>query len=409
MITFRNATAAAFLFLCGWIKPAAAEPVLWPSAEGGNDHYYDIDLTSRSLADARVAAATAEPPEGYGEGHVVTITSAAEQAFLAAEFPPLETCAPFNGPCIWIDLSDEQSEGNFVWLDGPEAGLSLQQIGYSNWAAGEPNNSSNEDCAIYGWNATTGWNDVGCAGPNVSIIEWEPVVAPKLVLWPSSEGGNDHYYYLDVVARTFAEARTAASMNELPAQGYGEGHVVTITSAEEQAFLAEEFPPLETCRPFQGPCIWIAASDAETEGQFQWLDGPEAGSTFWPEGGYSNWFPAEPNNSAEEDCVVYGWTDTAQWNDVSCGGTSMSLVEWEFATTTTTTTIPLDTCGDAVPPAGVTASDALYVLRSAVGSAQCEPCVCDVDDSGTLTATDSLRTLRNAVGQNVQLQCPSCD
>ncbi len=56
----------------------------------------------------------------------------------------------------------------------------------------------------------------------------------------------------------------------------------------------------------------------------------------------------------------------------------------------------------------ITATDALIVLRTAVGAAQCPLCVCDVNDSGGNTATDALIVLRFAVGQPVTLDCPSC-
>jgi hypothetical protein len=87
--------------------------------------------------------------------------------------------------------------------------------------------------------------------------------------------------------------------------------------------------------------------------------------------------------------------------------------------TTTSTTLPDGgTCGDPVDslvasavaqsPRLITASDALFVLRTAVGSATCELCVCDVDSSGAVTASDALATLKSAVGQGVALTCPAC-
>lgn len=51
-------------------------------------------------------------------------------------------------------------------------------------------------------------------------------------------------------------------------------------------------------------------------------------------------------------------------------------------------------------------SDALAVLRAAVGQIQCVRCVCDVDGNGAVQATDALTTLRSAVGQSVRLNCP---
>jgi CSLREA domain-containing protein len=75
-------------------------------------------------------------------------------------------------------------------------------------------------------------------------------------------------------------------------------------------------------------------------------------------------------------------------------------------------------CGDASEDTGslsvgvvsnaISASDALIVLRTATGAAQCRPCVCDVNDSGGVTASDALTVLRKAVGQSVTLDCPAC-
>ena len=63
---------------------------------------------------------------------------------------------------------------------------------------------------------------------------------------------------------------------------------------------------------------------------------------------------------------------------------------------------------DVVEPRVISASDALIVLSTAVGFAQCPLCVCDVNDSGGATATDALIVLNFAVGQPVTLDCPPC-
>jgi hypothetical protein len=65
-------------------------------------------------------------------------------------------------------------------------------------------------------------------------------------------------------------------------------------------------------------------------------------------------------------------------------------------------------CGDAADPSGIFASDALAVLRGAVGSQTCSPCYCDVDHSGKVVAGDALSVLRSAVGQGSDLECPCC-
>ncbi len=75
----------------------------------------------------------------------------------------------------------------------------------------------------------------------------------------------------------------------------------------------------------------------------------------------------------------------------------------------------IDTCGDPIIDGGtaltagtVTASDALFVLRAAVGVAVCADCVCDVNENGSITASDALAVLQAAVGAQVTLSCSSC-
>jgi len=65
-----------------------------------------------------------------------------------------------------------------------------------------------------------------------------------------------------------------------------------------------------------------------------------------------------------------------------------------------TSVFAFEACGDLNGELGVTASDALIVLRGTVGSnATCDGnCNCDLDCSKSITATDALIVLRWAVG-----------
>ena len=68
----------------------------------------------------------------------------------------------------------------------------------------------------------------------------------------------------------------------------------------------------------------------------------------------------------------------------------------------------LGDCGQPVSTGiTVTASDALRILLTAVGSGTCTPvCICDVNAVGGVTATDALLVLQRAVGQNIVFACP---
>lgn len=124
-------------------------------------------------------------------GHLVTVNSAAENAFLVDTFV-------LNGhqtDPLWIGLNDAASEGNFVWTSG-------QPVTYTNWYQFEPNNDlRTEDWATLNWLVAVGestnhgaWNDVQFGGttthagttngPYFGIVEVvpEPTIASAFAI-----------------------------------------------------------------------------------------------------------------------------------------------------------------------------------------------------------------------------------
>lgn len=63
-------------------------------------------------------------------------------------------------------------------------------------------------------------------------------------------------------------------------------------------------------------------------------------------------------------------------------------------------------CGDRSGDGKISATDALLVLRAAVGLVSCDPWICDVNASGGVSAADALLILRVAVGLDATLLCP---
>ena len=126
---------------------------------GVNGHFYRPISTGATYTNARAASllTTFKGQTGY----LVTITSADEDAFIFNNVPQGN---------IWFALTDEVSEARWTIDAGPEKGTLIkinngQTNGnipgqYNNWAAGEPNNSGNEDYAVTKWGGGSQWNDL---------------------------------------------------------------------------------------------------------------------------------------------------------------------------------------------------------------------------------------------------------
>jgi len=134
----------------------------------------------------------------------------------------------------------------------------------------------------------------------------EPVLNPD----------NGHYYewYNDGAGYGFLGAQALAEsrqFNGVP------GHLVTVTSAAEENFLAANFP-LGTVR------YWVGGTDEGSEGDWYWITGEP-----W---GYENWGPGEPNGDATENCIEYQPVNVVQWNDLTCqAGIPDLLIEYPAA------------------------------------------------------------------------------
>ena len=127
----------ALLLLVG--ATAAAEPIEWPTAEGGNGHYYEYVFSTLDWTAANFAT------NGMFHlglpGHLATVRSQGEHDFLCNNMPT--DCSP--GCHFWIggwrtDLSTPPLE-NWHWTTGepwdwtpPQWGVTGQPTGGDEWA-----------------------------------------------------------------------------------------------------------------------------------------------------------------------------------------------------------------------------------------------------------------------------------
>jgi hypothetical protein len=126
-------------------------------------------------------------------------------------------------------------------------------------------------------------------------------------------GVNGHFYKPIATGNTYTGARAAALTTTFKGQ---KGYLVTITSADEDAFIYANVP--------QGN-IWFALTDEVSEARWTIDAGPENGTLIKINNGqtngnipgqYNNWAGGEPNNSGNEDYAVTKWGGGTQWNDL---------------------------------------------------------------------------------------------
>ena len=153
-------------------------------------HFYEIyALPGIGWDDAQAAVALLPPKVGIGgdlvPGHLATITSTAEDqfvdAFRQASLGAGGACALSEGQ-VWVggfqDLGAAEPTGGWRWVND-EGSMPGTNSGpqYTNWAAGEPNNSGpgERHLTLGRYGLGGGWNDEGSAPGSIGgyIVEYD--------------------------------------------------------------------------------------------------------------------------------------------------------------------------------------------------------------------------------------------
>lgn len=139
---------------------------------------------------------------------------------------------------------------------------------------------------------------------------------------------TNNFYQGTTDFATWTEARANAAAAGLEGVPEITGHLATITSQEENDFI---FALLTSTS-------WLGGSDNEVEGEWRWVEGPEAGEQFWQglaggspvNGAYTNWFAGEPNQffgPGNPENYAHMRAD-GSWNDLPESDNLNYIIEW---------------------------------------------------------------------------------
>lgn len=150
-------------FIGATVAVSHAQPVEWRTQDGGNEHWYMAFHSSHAWLweDARRMATAAG-------GYLVTVGSAAEQAFLRANTVGGNGYSYVTG--LYQDVNDpaySEPAGGWKWSNG-------EALTYWPFCAGEPNASSADDNFAVAWGGSLGFclNDCVRCNQNTALVEF---------------------------------------------------------------------------------------------------------------------------------------------------------------------------------------------------------------------------------------------
>jgi len=138
-------------------------------------------------------------------------------------------------------------------------------------------------------------------------------------------GVNGHFYRPITTGTTYTAARASSLLTTFKGQT---GYLVTITSADENAFIFNNVPQSN---------IWFALTDEISEARWTIDAGPEKGTLIKINNGqlngnipgqYNNWAGGEPNDSGNEDYAVTKWGGQSTWNDLPNNFNNPYVIEY---------------------------------------------------------------------------------
>jgi hypothetical protein len=373
----------------------AQNAVQWRVQVGGNGHWYELRTApSSNWSTCKADAETSG-------GHLATLVSPAENAFVVATFQGSATRYP------WIGLSQgpqaTEPSGGWSWITG-------EALSWTNWSPSEPNGDGafDADQANIWLTGEPGrplgtWNDWHTGGPNGYIIEWSAdctndgivdygqirsgeladtnannipdccdsssscpnSISPRE--WPVAVGGNGHWYQLRIdPLQPFGDFNARCV-----AKG---GHMATLSTMAEHSFVIE----LMIEQDWFGRIGWPAIGLNRASSTSPWL---------WVTGEPVDYLPWAPDQPGPAGRFAQLWGDGATpnltWSANGNSFVSAAVIEWSA-----------DCNNDGIVDFGqiqagtLADTNANNVPDCCETGVSCLPCPADVDGSGAVNGVD---------------------
>lgn len=169
----------------------------------------------------------------------------------------------------------------------------------------------------------------GFAVAVLTIVAFHQPASGGIMQWSSASGGNGHWYEFVSSPLDWPSAKQAAEASSWLGLG---GHLVTITSAEENSFVMSQVLPAGQ------EFAWIGLTDSEQYSGHEsyGLPNPQVDGWVWVTGEpvvYTNWNnAAQPDNLNNEDFAIidlHAHGGETGWNDGQWNWTSAYIVEYQ--------------------------------------------------------------------------------
>ncbi len=356
-------TAAIAVGASVTVAGAQNAAVQWKVSEGGNGHWYMLDLSRRPWTGA------ADRASALG-GHLVTVNSYAEHVFLRSSV--FTYCCSMSD--TWMGATRSSTDEEYHWVTG-EQFVPLPEIYFNNNSAGwDAPALYLEQVIRFSWVGEWGGESNSANEGNFSVVEWSAdcnndgivdygqchdgslpdfncnnipdccehgevcIVGSYPVQWRTADGGNGHWYQ----GRIIDSAGVKWSRARDEAQRLG-GDLVVLGSPQATAWVWEHVasqPSLWSAH--FGP--WVGArqpsGSMEPDGGWTWVDGtpvrefvpwaPGQPDDYTPCGGANDFMSYFKNFQSSPQNLMCDNADVAVTNcpGGTMGPTMSAIVEW---------------------------------------------------------------------------------